>query len=101
MNHPHIARLKAFADAGIRAFLDRWPADEADGLYAPVHYLMALGGKRLRPVLGLAAAEAEGGQAVAALRLRFPRFRNGHLWRYVWRPVAFPWDPLCPLQQFA
>ena len=67
MNHPHIARLKAFADAGIRAFLDRWPADEADGLYAPVHYLMALGGKRLRPVLGLAAAEAEGGQAVAAL----------------------------------
>lgn len=67
MNHPQLARLKGLADAGIQAFLDRWPADEADGLYAPVHYLMALGGKRLRPVLGLAAAEAEGGSAAAAM----------------------------------
>ena len=67
MKHPQLARLKSVADGGIQAFLDRWPADEADGLYAPVHYLMALGGKRLRPVLGLAAAEAEGADAAAAM----------------------------------
>lgn len=67
MNHPLLHRLKGSADAGIQAFLDRWPADEADGLYAPIHYLMALGGKRLRPVLGLAAAEAEGADAGAAM----------------------------------
>ena len=31
-----------------------------DGLYEPIHYLMELGGKRLRAVLALSAAEAEG-----------------------------------------
>lgn len=67
MDHPLLHRIKSEADAGIQAFLDRWPADEADGLYAPVHYLMALGGKRLRPVLGLAAAQAEGAPADAAM----------------------------------
>jgi geranylgeranyl diphosphate synthase type II len=67
MNHPELVRLKGVADQGIQAFLDRWPADGADGLYAPIHYLMQLGGKRLRPVLGLAAAEAEGGVGSGAL----------------------------------
>lgn len=67
MNHPELHRLKQLADEGIASFLDQWPSDAADGLYAPIHYLMALGGKRLRPVLGLAAAEAEGASAAAAM----------------------------------
>ena len=60
MKHPNLNRLKSKADAALIAFLNRWPADEGDGLYAPVHYLMQLGGKRLRAVLALSAAEAEG-----------------------------------------
>ena len=60
MKHPNLNRLKSKADAALIAFLNRWPTDEGDGLYAPVHYLMQLGGKRLRAVLALSAAEAEG-----------------------------------------
>jgi len=60
MTHPNLNRLKSEANAALTAFLNRWPADKGDGLYAPVHYLMQLGGKRLRAVLALSAAEAEG-----------------------------------------
>lgn len=37
------------------------------GLYDPAHYLLTLGGKRLRPVLTLLAVEAYGGKAEHAL----------------------------------
>ena len=60
MTHPNLTRLKNQADAAIEAFLKKWTESAGDGLYAPVHYLMRLGGKRLRAVLALSAAEAEG-----------------------------------------
>ena len=60
MTHPNLTRLKDQADAAIEAFLKQWPESAGDGLSAPVHYLMQLGGKRLRAVLALSAAEAEG-----------------------------------------
>ncbi|MBO73987.1 MAG: polyprenyl synthetase [Flavobacteriales bacterium] len=60
MIHPNLTRLKQQADVAIEAFLQQWPRAAGDGLYEPVHYLMELGGKRLRAVLALSAAEAEG-----------------------------------------
>lgn len=53
----------AFED-GCAAFLSRYPET---ALYAPVRYLMSLGGKRLRPVMVMAACEACGGQPKDAL----------------------------------
>ena len=38
-----------------------------DRLYAPQRYILGMGGKRLRPVLSLIAAEAMGGDASLAL----------------------------------
>lgn len=67
MDHPTLFRIKAIADQGIQSFLDRWPLDVADGLYAPAHYLMAAGGKRLRAVLALSVAEAEGASHESAM----------------------------------
>jgi geranylgeranyl diphosphate synthase type II len=49
---------------GCTDFLTRYPETE---LYAPVRYLMSLGGKRLRPVLVMAACEAAGGRLEDAL----------------------------------
>lgn len=43
-----------------------YPAEPSQ-LYQPIAYTMALGGKRLRPVLTLMACEAMGGEADAAL----------------------------------
>ena len=60
MMHPNLPRLKSAADKALSEFLSQWPSDAGDGLYAPIHYLMELGGKRLRAVLALSAAEAEG-----------------------------------------
>ena len=51
-------------ESGCADFLKRYPDTE---LYAPVRYLMDLGGKRLRPVLVMAACEACGGTAEQAL----------------------------------
>jgi len=48
-------------------FLRRHPQGSSDGLYDPIHYLLGLGGKRIRPVLALAACEAEGGDAGLAM----------------------------------
>ena len=49
---------------GVAEFFTRYPDTE---LYSPVRYLMSLGGKRLRPVLVLAACEAAGGRLHDAL----------------------------------
>ena len=48
-------------------FLSSYPEGAADGLYDPIHYLLSLGGKRIRPVLALAACEAEGGETSDAM----------------------------------
>lgn len=41
---------------------------EPTGLYDPIHYVMSLGGKRLRPALCLAACELAGGEPEEALK---------------------------------
>lgn len=51
-------------ESGCEGFLTRYPDSD---LYAPVRYLMGLGGKRLRPVLVMAACEACGGSRDEAL----------------------------------
>ena len=66
MDHPAAARLRAESEHALATFLGRYPEDAAYGLYAPVHYLMGLGGKRMRPVLALLAGEAEGNREAAA-----------------------------------
>ena len=68
MTHPNLNRLKDQADAAIEAFLKQLPESAGDGLYAPVHYLMRLGGKRLPAVLAMSSAEAEG----ASCEVAFP-----------------------------
>lgn len=50
----------------INGIKDRYPKQPAR-LYDPIYYTMALGGKRLRPVLMLMACEAVGGKAGEAL----------------------------------
>ena len=59
-----LAAYKNDFESGCAEFLSRYPDTE---LYAPVRYLMGLGGKRLRPALVLAACEACGGQKAQAL----------------------------------
>ena len=51
----------------VKDFLSAYPAGAADELYDPIHYLLSLGGKRIRPVLALAACEAEAGALDAAM----------------------------------
>ena len=59
-----MAEYRLAFEAGCAEFLGRYPDTE---LYAPVRYLMGLGGKRLRPVLVMAACEACGGTREQAL----------------------------------
>ena len=59
-----MAEYRLAFESGCAEFLSRYPDTE---LYAPVRYLMDLGGKRLRPVLVMAACEACGGTKEQAL----------------------------------
>ena len=61
------ARWRDALEASMKDFLSAYPAGTADELYDPIHYLLSLGGKRIRPVLALAACEAEGGALDAAM----------------------------------
>ena len=55
--------------AAVEAALERWvPADAPAGLGAAMRYGVLDGGKRLRPLLVMAACEAVAGDADAALR---------------------------------
>ena len=63
----HEARWREALEQAMARFLQPYPAGGADGLYAPIHYLLSLGGKRIRPVLALAACEAEGGTLEQAM----------------------------------
>jgi geranylgeranyl diphosphate synthase, type II len=60
----HVARLREMVDAELRRL--PIPAEPA-ALYDPVRYVLAGGGKRLRPLLLLLATEAAGGSAHAAM----------------------------------
>ncbi len=59
-----LVRYRETIELALTNFSAEWP-DTA--LYAPIRYLLAIGGKRLRPSLVLAAAEAEGGDPNTAL----------------------------------
>lgn len=51
-----------------QSYLEKNPFDgNPPGLYEPMNYIMALGGKRIRPLLTLIGCEACGGQASDAL----------------------------------
>ena len=63
----HEARWREALEQAMVRFLRPYPAGGADELYAPIHYLLSLGGKRIRPVLALAACEAEGGTLEQAM----------------------------------
>ena len=68
MNLPSTeARWRDALESGLKSFLSSYPTSASDGLYAPIHYLLSLGGKRIRPVLALAACEAEGGRIEDAI----------------------------------
>lgn len=67
MAHPNLIRLKSSVETATEDFLRRFPEGHADGLYDPIHYLMDLGGKRLRAVMALSSAEAEGAHFTEAL----------------------------------
>jgi len=60
-------RLKSQVDSALAGFLKGYPAGSRDGLYDPIHYLMDLGGKRIRPVLALGVCDVEGGPMERAL----------------------------------
>ncbi|HLT47799.1 MAG TPA: polyprenyl synthetase family protein [Rubricoccaceae bacterium] len=58
----YLQRLAGEVEAGLAACLGELPAEPAV-LYGPVRYVLEGGGKRIRPVLVLLAAEAFGGEA--------------------------------------
>ncbi|MEO1487274.1 MAG: polyprenyl synthetase family protein [Bacteroidota bacterium] len=65
MNHGKvIAQLRQTVLEHIKATI---AIKEPESLYAPIDYIMQLGGKRMRPVLTLMAAEVFGGQAKDAM----------------------------------
>ncbi|MCS7082143.1 MAG: polyprenyl synthetase family protein [Bacteroidetes bacterium] len=60
----YLERLQTQLEAHLRRSI---PAGEPELLYAPAHYVLEAGGKRLRPLLLLLACEACGGRAEQAL----------------------------------
>jgi geranylgeranyl diphosphate synthase type II len=59
-----VERLRALVEAGLAGVLDR---SEPQSLYAPIRYVLEAGGKRIRPIALLLAAEACGASADQAL----------------------------------
>ncbi len=69
MNHSGFDAWARSEQAAVEAALDAWvPADAPAGLGLAMRYGVLDGGKRLRPLLVLAAAQAVQGQREAALR---------------------------------
>lgn len=60
----HLLRYRETIESALTSFSAEWP-DTA--LYAPIRYLLAIGGKRLRPSLVLASAEVEGGEMTSSI----------------------------------
>ncbi len=53
---------------GFVAYLEaRTPKTEPQNLYAPIQYILGLGGKRLRPILTLMTTELFGGKVAEAM----------------------------------
>jgi geranylgeranyl diphosphate synthase type II len=63
-----VERLQRFFVQSLEASMGEpeW-GRQPDRLYAPQRYILAMGGKRLRPVLALMGAEAVGAKAEVAL----------------------------------
>jgi geranylgeranyl diphosphate synthase type II len=59
-----ILRYRSEVEKAMRVASKQWPTSE---LFAPVRYLINIGGKRLRPALALASCEAEGGDTSMAI----------------------------------
>ena len=59
--------LKAYQDSFETYLNETVSVGSPEGLYLPIQYLLELGGKRLRPILVLMAAEAFGSQKKEAL----------------------------------
>ncbi|MGA1363795.1 MAG: polyprenyl synthetase family protein, partial [Schleiferiaceae bacterium] len=62
-----VERLQRFFIQSLEASMGEpeW-SRQPDRLYAPQRYILAMGGKRLRPVLALMGAEAVGAKAEVA-----------------------------------
>lgn len=60
-------RWREELNVAMSAFLKPYASGSCDGLYDPIHYLLGLGGKRIRPLLALATCEAEGESLAKAM----------------------------------
>ncbi len=60
--------LKEFQEIVKNHLLDKEFIQEPDRLFDPMHYILAVGGKRIRPVLVLLAAEMYGGSIKEAMK---------------------------------
>jgi len=60
-------RWREELNVAMSAFLKPYASGTCDGLYDPIHYLLGLGGKRIRPLLALATCEAEGESLAKAM----------------------------------
>ena len=59
--------IQTYQEAFLAHLKEQLPTAAPDQLYAPARYILALGGKRIRPVLALLAADAVGGDFKKAL----------------------------------
>ena len=64
MTAPTVSELQAVVEAGLRQVV---PGFSPEGLYAPARYALEGGGKRVRPLLVLLAAQASGASTQEAL----------------------------------
>jgi len=59
--------IDTYRDGFVAHLKARTPMTEPQNLYAPIQYILGLGGKRLRPILTLMTAEIFGGKAEDAM----------------------------------
>lgn len=60
-----IAEYRADLESAVKEL--SWPEGMLDSLYQPIAYALSAGGKRIRPVLTMMAADAFGGAAGKAV----------------------------------
>lgn len=59
--------IKTYQETFLNFLSNKVQTSEPDNLYAPIHYILQLGGKRLRPVLTLLTTDIFGGKPESAL----------------------------------
>ena len=59
--------IKTYQETFLNFLSNKVQTSEPDNLYAPIHYILQLGGKRLRPVLTLLTTDIFGGNPESAL----------------------------------